>query len=191
MMNSLPRNLQSRPFKWSEAKKEGLTQYSIQKLLDTKVIERISHGVYVFKDQIDISEVDQFKIHLLCLGQPSAICLISALVYFHLTDVIPKKTWILVNASKTTHQKGIRLWRRRNPQWNVGITNLDEIKITSIARTLVDCLRFHNLVGGPQFILKAVRLALEEKKINMSDLLKMAEKLGVKKRILPYLEALS
>jgi Recombinase len=76
-------------------------------------------------------------------GQPSAICLISALPFYHLTDVIPKKTWVLGNANKITTQKDIRLWRRRNPNWNVGIKPIDGLAITSVDRTSFGyrCLR--------------------------------------------------
>ena len=188
---ALPKKLHSRPFTWAEAKALGLTQYAVQQLLDKGTIERLSRGIYRSKTYIDLPEEDQYNAVLLRVGQPSAICLISALAYYHLTDVIPKKTWVLVNANKITAQKDIRLWRRRNPNWNVGVKTMDGLAITTVERTLVECLRYSNLVGGPSLVLSAVRLALGEKKTTMSDLLKMSEKLGAKKRILPYLEALS
>jgi predicted transcriptional regulator of viral defense system len=190
-MGKLPKKLQNRPFTWAEAKASGQTQYTIQQLLDTGAIERLSRGIYRARTHVDFDEEAQYNVALLRVGQPSAICLISALAYYHLTEVIPKKTWVLVNANKITTQKDIRLWRRRNPDWNVGIKTIDGLAVTSLERTLVECLRNSNLVGGPSLVLNAVRLALEEKKTTMSDLLKMAEKLGAKKKILPYLEALT
>lgn len=191
MADKLPEKLRYRPFTWAEAKDAGLTEYALRQLLENSTIERLAHGVYRSTTDVDYSEEDQYKSALLRVGQPSAICLISALTYYHLTDIIPKKTWVLVNADKITNQKDIRLWRRRNPKWNVGIKTTSGLKITSVERTLVECLRYKNLVGGGALALGAVRLALEEKKTTMSDLLKMAEKLGVKNKVLPYLEVLS
>ena len=191
IMCKLLKKLQSGPFTWAEAKNLGLTQYALRQLLENGKIERLTRGVYRAKTHIDFSEEEQYAANLLRVGQPSAICLISALAYYHLTDVIPRKTWVLVNANKITTQKDIRLWRRRNPQWNVGIKTIDELAVTSVERTLVECLSYSNLVGGPSLVLSAIRLALQEKKTTMSDLLKMAEKLGAKKKILPYLETLA
>lgn len=192
IMAKLLKKLQSGPFTWSEAKKLGVSQYELRHLLVNGTIERLARGVYRAKTHIHFSEEDQHHAALLRVGQPSAICLISALAYYHLTDVIPKKTWVLVNANKITTQKDIRLWRRRNPQWSVGIKTTDgRFAVTSVERTLVECLRYSNLLGGPSLALSVIRLALQDKKTTMSNLLKMAEKLGAKKKILPYLEALA
>jgi predicted transcriptional regulator of viral defense system len=190
-MVKLPKKLQSGPFTWSEAKTLGVSQYELRHLLVNETIERLARGVYRAKTHIDFSEGDQHNVAILRVGQPSAICLISALAYHHLTDVIPKKTWVLVNANKITTQKDIRLWRRRNPNWSIGIKTLDGLTVTSIERTLVECLRYSGLIGGPFLVISSIRLALQENKTTMSELLKMAEKLGAKKKILPYLEALA
>ncbi len=191
-MVKLPKKLQSGPFTWSEAKKLGVSQYELRHLLVNETIERLARGVYRAKTHTDFSEGDQYHVAILRVGQPSAICLISALAYHHLTDVIPKKTWVLVNANKITTQKDIRLWRRRNLQWSVGIKTIDgRFAVTSVERTLVECLRYSGLIGGPFLAISSIRLALQENKTTMSELLKMAEKLGAKKKILPYLEALA
>jgi hypothetical protein len=190
-MKNLPKNLLGRPFSWTEAKSSGMTQYALRQFLSSGIIERIARGVYRTTLDVDLSPEDQFKSALLRVGQPSAICLISALAFHHLTDVIPKKTWVMASAEKITNQKDIRVFRRRNPKWHIGIEIIDGLKITNVERTLLECLYYKDLAGGAAFAVSAIRLALNEKKTTMSDLLKMSKKLGVEKRILPYLEALS
>ena len=190
-MGTLPQKLSKGPFSWEEAKSAGLTQYALRLLLETGKVERLAHGVYRSTEEVDLSPEDQYKAVLLRVGKPSAICLISALAYYHLTDVIPKQTWALVGADKLSNQKDIRLWRRRNPRWRIGIIVLDEVRITNVERTLIECLHHKNLIGGTALAIDAIRLAIQEKKTTMSDLLKMAERLGVKNKILPYLEVLT
>ena len=189
-MDKLPKKLQNHPFSWTDAKSAGITQYALKQLLNTGKLERLAHGVFRTTEEVDLSPEDQYKSALLRAGKPSAVCLISALAYYHLTDVIPKKTWVLVNANKITNQQDIRLWRRRSPKWNLGMKTVDGLKITTVERTLLECLHYKDLAGGAALALNAIRLALEEKKTTMSNLLKMAEKLGLKKKILSYLEVL-
>lgn len=190
MSHNLPKKLQKRPFTWAEAKAEGITEYTMRNLLQCGAVERLSRGVYRSTAEIDLSEVDQYKSAILRVGQPSAICLISALTYHQLTDIIPKKTWIMVNSGKVRSNNDIRLWRKRQPKWKIGIKTINGVKVTTIERTLVESIGNKNLVGGIGVAMSAVRLALEEKKVTVSGLLKMSEKLGVKNKIVPYLETL-
>ena len=189
-MSILHKKLQQEPFSPKEAKKVGVDRNQLAKLLRQGVVVRIAHGVYQSSEVIDLSEEDLMKSALLRAREPSAICLQSALSYYNLTDIIPKKVWILVSATKTSHQKDLRLWRRRQPKWNIGIKTIGKLKITSIERTIVECLRHKELIGGPGEAISALKRAFNDKKTTTTKLLSMANKLKVKDRILPYLEAL-
>jgi predicted transcriptional regulator of viral defense system len=189
-MSVLHKKLQQEPFSPREAKKLGVDRNQLAKLLRDGVVVRVAYGIYLSSNIIDLSEEDQMKSALLRTGEPSAICLQSALSYYNLTDIIPKKIWILVLATKVSHQKDLRLWRRRKPKWDIGIDKKGKLRITSIERTIVECLRYKELVGGPGEAVSALKRALSERKTTPTKLLKIASKLEIKERVLPYLESL-
>jgi predicted transcriptional regulator of viral defense system len=138
----------------------------------------------------EYNEVNQFKVATLVVGQPSAICLISALSVYGLTDVIPRKTWITVPAAKRTQISSLKVLRQSDPQWNIGIEEKDGYMITSIERTLVESFCYKNLIGSTVPI-EALREAVRKKLTTPSKVLDMAKKMEVVHRILPYLEAMA
>ena len=124
------------------------------------------------------------------MGKPSAICLVSALSVYGLTDVIPRKTWITVPATKRTQISSLKVLRQIDPQWNIGIEKKDGYMITSIERTLVESFCYKNMIGSNTPI-EALREGIRQKLTTPSKVLDMAKKMGVVHRILPYLEAMA
>ncbi len=188
-MNPLPPKLQEKPFTSSQAAKSGLNFYELSKLVSSGVVEQVARGIYRAAGG-DISEEEQCRIATLRVGTPSAICLVSALSYHHLTDTIPKKTWIMVPGNKRTVDRALKLFRARNPHWKIGIEKHDGYSVTTIERTLVDCLT-HRSRLGTQIGIDALRKATASKKTTLGKILEMAGHLGVSHRILSYIEALS
>lgn len=133
---------------------------------------------------------ERYRIASLRCGLPSAICLVSALEYHHLTDHISKHVWVLVPSSKRTSLKELRLLRSREPQWDIGIKKTQKYWITTPERTIVDCLIHRRLIGN-QVALEALKKAISQKKVKPGNVLDMAKKMGVEHRVLPYIEALS
>ena len=188
-MRNLPSKLQEKPFTLRQAAQLGLSFYELSKLVSSGVVEQMARGIYRAAGG-DIGEEEQYRVATLRVGTPSAICLLSALSHYHLTDVIPKKTWIMVPGQKRTSDRTVKLFRARNPNWKIGIQREDGYSITSIERTLVDCLTQRSRLGT-NTSMAALRTAVESKKTMLSKVLEMAKELGVVHRILPYIEALS
>lgn len=188
-MGSLPSKLQEKPFTISQAAKQGLSFYELGKLVSSGTVEQIARGIYRAVAG-DIGEEEQYRIATLRVDTQSAICLLSALSHYHLTDVIPKKTWIMVPGQKRTSDRTLKLFRARNPNWKIGIQKEDGYSITTIERTLVDCLTHRSRLGTNTSI-AALRAAIESKKTTLGKVLEMAKELGVVHRILPYIEALA
>jgi predicted transcriptional regulator of viral defense system len=185
----LPSKLREKPFTSSQAAKLGLSFYELRKLVSQGVIEQVARGIYRTAGD-DIGEEEQYRIATLRVGTPSAICLISALSHFNLTDTIPKKTWIMVPGHKRTVDRRLKLFRARDPNWKIGIEKHDGYFITTIERTLVDCLA-HRSRLGTQIGIEALRRAITTKKTTLGKIMEMAAQLEVGHRILPYIEALS
>lgn len=179
-----------RPFSYQQAVELGLNKYALNKLIDEGLIERLEKGIYVPSDR-DITEPEvQYQLAMLRCGEPSCICLLSALDYYHLTDQIPKKVWIMVPQNKRVQSSGLKLIRARNPQWDIGILQEEGYRITSIERTLVDCLLHKSRLGFP-IPIESLKEALRQKKVKLNTILDMAVRLGVEHRVYPTIEALT
>lgn len=189
MEKQLPEELLLRPFTYQEALAEGLTRHRIRVLLESGEIERIERGLYQVAD-IDITEEEQYIRALKKVGEPSAVCLLSALSHYDLTDTIPTKVWLMVDDHKRIKSGYIKLYRARDPNWNVGIVSSENYSITSLERTIVDSLTHTKLVSA-RLGINALKQAIEEKKSTANKILSVAEELGVKHRVLPYIETLS
>ena len=187
MSIKLPKKLQKAPFSYSEAIQAGLSRYQLGCLLENESIERLDRGVYQ-STSLDLSEENQFRRATLVMGDKSAICLLSALSFYQLTDIIPKKVWIMVDAKKRSRNKNLKILRKRNAKWSIGIIKTRQYQITSVERTLIDCLLDASFPKAE--VLSSIRLAITNQMTDGTKILKMAEKLKVKDKVLPYLQAI-
>ena len=218
-MKTLPEQLLKKPFSTEEAVAQGISKTALTRMVKAGALERSSWGVYEVSDAVrdgrglgdgsgfgmgsssgaghgdgsgGIEYSEQEKMYIVATlrcGTPSAICLLSALEHYHVTDEITKQVWALVPASKRVISKDLKLVRSRNPQWNVGILKTKDYWITTIERSLVDCLLHRRLVGY-QVSLAALKQALAQKKVKLGQVYDVANSLGVAHRIRPIIEAL-
>ncbi len=188
-MTKLPKALQKGPFTYKQALASGLNLRTVRQLVADGQCYTVAKGVYM-PTSVEYNEVNQFKAATLVVGQLSAICLVSALSVYGLTDVIPRKTWITVPAKKRTQISTLKVLRQSDPQWNIGIEKKDGYTITSLERTLVESFCYKNMIGSTVPI-EALREAVRKKLTTPSKVLDMAKKMGVVHRILPYLEAMA
>jgi len=187
--DKIPVALQTLPFSMIQAEECGVSRHFLRVMLRDGLVEKIARGVYRFC-QSDYSEEDQFRAALLRAGKSSAICLISALSFHHLTDLIPNKTWILVPQIKRTIYKDLKLIRVSHPYWKTGIESGEGYRITSLERTLLDAFTYKRYVGIKTAV-DALKTALREQKTSLRKVLDMSLLLNVDARIRPYIESLS
>ncbi|MBL7670922.1 MAG: hypothetical protein JNM39_10595 [Bdellovibrionaceae bacterium] len=178
-----------KPFSRDELNRLGITSVQLSELLKAESVHRLSRGVYVLAGT-DLSNETQFQAATMRIDGPSAVCLLSALWYYNLTDHIPKKVWLLVPENKHTAHKDIRLLRSNNPHWKIGIEKHQNFAITNLERTIVESLCMKRILG-PQIGIDALKTALKEKKTTLDKVLRMAKSLGVDHRIQNYIEVLA
>ena len=188
-MSKVPAALKKAPFTYRQAKAHGLNQLSIRELVSSGTLELVARGVYR-TTKSDYNEEDQYRVATLLVGDPSAICLISALSYYGISDVIPRKTWIMVPHTKRSQYKELKLQRTRAPTWDVGIDAHNGYNITNIERTIVEAICNRTTIGT-QIAIEALRRSVQSKKTTLSKIMSMAKQLEVLHRVLPYIEALS
>lgn len=170
---------------------KGLTDNHIKSFVKDGDLERISRGVYqVAGGETDINSEVLFKIATLRMNCKSAVCLLSALEFYHLTDVISKKVWLMVDKQNRTAKSDIRVFRTANPYWNSGIRKEKGYSITTIERTLVDCLVQKKLIGTHTAI-AAIKTAISKKETTLAKVIDMATGLGVEHRLYIYFESLA
>jgi len=185
----LAKHFKNKPFLLKEARTIGITRYELKKLIELGRVVKLAHGTYsLFKG--DISLAQQFKNATTLIGKPSVICLLSALEFYDLTDLISKEIWLMVPADKRTHKKGVRLFRTTHLYLNIGIIKNQDFDITSVERTLVDMLT-HTRQIAIAVAIEALRRALHLNKTTLSKIVDTAKKLGVLHRIQSYIEALA
>jgi predicted transcriptional regulator of viral defense system len=187
MANDLSKSLKNRLFSYGEAREAGVTRHELRMLLKNGLIEQPTRGVYKDVHAI-LDDAQLFVSASIRVGNPSAICLISALSYYGVTDEIPNKTWIMTPFEKRSRFADLRLFRARNPHWEVGIEQQDGFRITSLDRTLIDCLTHRSQVGS-QLGIQALKTAILQKRTKLRDIAEMARQLGVFSRIKGIIEA--
>ena len=185
-INKLPK----RPMSYQEILRQGITRHYLKQLISEGAVERIDYGIYQVARQAEGLPKDQYMAATLKCGLPSSVCLLSALDHYNLTDQIPKKVWMLVPNNKRIRSKDLKLIRSRSPKWNIGIKKLKGYWITTIERTLIDCLIYKRLIGS-QVALSALKRSVVQKKIKLSNLYNMGKKLKVEHRIRSYIETLA
>lgn len=176
------------PFSYHDALTSGVSRRALQRLLADGQIERIGRGVYRDATRDDHGE-ESFRNATALVGEPSAICLLSALSHYGLTDLIPKRTWIMVPAPKRTTAAQVRLLRKRDPRWRIGITRQSGYSITTVERTILDTLCSSD--PGMDEGLSALKKALRQRLTTPAKIAEVARQLGVFNRLLPYLRAVS
>ena len=188
-MQKIPKILRKSPFTYRQAMDQGLTQGALQSLVESGDLEHVSRGIYRATDQ-DYNEENQYRTATLLMGAPSAICLISALAHYGVTDLIPKKTWIMVPHTKRSQHRELKLQRSRSPEWNIGIESRQGYSITSLERTIVEALCYRNKIGTSVAV-DALRKAVSSKKTSLSKIMAMAKQMSVLHRVIPYIETLA
>lgn len=178
-----------RPFAYKEALKWGASHYLLKKACEKKKLKKLRHGYYQkivegYTDEMSFIEASCY------MGVPSAICLLSALWFYNLSDEIPAQTWIMVPESKRSQESSIHLLRTREPLWDIGIIKHTLYWITSIERTIVDCLRYKHKIGR-EIGVKALKSYVGRDHKRMNQVYKMAQDMKFASQILPYLEILA
>ena len=214
----IPLKLLGKPFSIKKALFFGISKSTLTRMVKSGVLERVNRGVYQIADAVlngqgfgdgaglgmgsgcedgnddgsgnaytDL-EKSYISASIRC-GKQSSVCLLSALEYYHLTDEIPAQVWMMVPEFKRVVSKDLKIIRCRNPKWKIGIQKNPDFHITTIERTLIDCL-IHKKIVGQQVALTALKNALREKKVKLGNLYDLAKKMGVAHRIKPYIEIL-
>ncbi len=158
-------------------------------------VRRLGRGLYR-RTEADVTE--HYTVAAVCARVPQAIvCLLSALQVHEIGTQLPREVWIAIGHKDRPPRVGelpIRLVRFSGPSLQYGVETIHlegvPVRITSAARTVVDCFRFQRLVGR-DVALEALREALHERKASVDQIWRAAEVCRARSLLVRYLEVLA
>jgi predicted transcriptional regulator of viral defense system len=178
-----------------DIKKRGLPTVALTRMVRDGLLQRVGRGLYATPDR----PVSQFgALAELALKHPGVvICLLSALRLHNLTTQSPFELWAAIpnkaRAPKSDYPP-LRVVRFCGPALTEGIEEqiVDgvPIRVTNIARTVVDCFKFRNKIGL-DVALEALQEAWRAKRVTMDELWHHATLCRVANVMRPYLESLT
>ncbi len=179
----------------SEGIKQGIHPVVLYKLRDEGVIELLARGMYRLTERRNPSAPDLAIVATKI--RDGIICLISALSFHNLTTEIPHEVYVALGRTKRHPRLAyppVRIFRFSGVNLTEGIErhSIDgiDVKIYSVAKTVVDCFKFRNKIGL-SIALDALKESLRERKTTRKEVLRYAHLLRMTRIIMPYLEALS
>ena len=182
-------------FRQRDAAALGIHSRSLRRLVDDGAIERVARGLY----RVTEAELtEHYSRAAVCARVPDAIiCLLTALRIHELGTQLPRKVWIAIPhkaRAPRAPELPIRVVRFSGASLRYGVANMHfegvPARITTPARTVVDCFRFRRLFGV-HVALEALRDALQDRKATADQIWRAAEVCRAKSLVGPVLEALS
>ena len=180
-------------FRQRDAAEVGLHSRALRRLVDEGSVERVARGLYRCSD-VEITE--HYTRAAVCARVPGAVlCLLTALRIHEIGTQLPGKVWIAIphKARTPVVDLPIRVVRFSGASLRYGIEDTEfegvPVRITSPARTIVDCFRFRRIVGM-HVALEAVRDALADRRATPAQIERAAEACRAGSLVRPVLQAL-
>jgi predicted transcriptional regulator of viral defense system len=179
-------------FRLQDAPQLGLTRGRLRGLMQRGEIERVGRGLY--RRSGEITELD--TVATVCARVPGAIvCLLSALLIHGIGTQLPVEVWIALDRKARKprlDELPVRVVRFSGPMLRYGIETRRvqgvPIKLTSPARTIVDCFRYRKKIGL-DVALEALKDALQRRRASVGEINRAAQICHISTVIKPYLEA--
>ena len=181
-------------FRRREAADLGLDSRTLRRLVDDGTVDRVARGLY---RNTDAELTEHYTEGAVCARVPGAIvCLVTALDIYEIGTQLPRKVWIgIPHKARAPHvpELPIRVVRFSGASLRYGVVSatFDGVpgRITTPARTVVDCFRFRSIVGL-DVALEALRDTLYDRKATSGQIWRAAEICRARSLIRPALEAL-
>ena len=195
--------MDGRVMRWSEMEGHGISRRAMMGMLSSGDLVRVDHGLYRLTEAPVNSMADWDDIAAKYTSEGFVICLLTAAKHHGLVTQMPIDVWVGLPVGSKPTKPGVRpvFWRRTDSSgkphasWAEGVERLDvggrSYKITNAPRTVVDLYRWrHKLPDGERICFEALR-EYDDKKMNRSDLRKIAHIFGVGNEISELLMAKS
>ncbi|HEX4954985.1 MAG TPA: type IV toxin-antitoxin system AbiEi family antitoxin domain-containing protein [Thermoanaerobaculia bacterium] len=180
-------------FRPSELRVLGVRSDQLRTLVQEGTVERVGRGLYRLTEA---ETTEDYSLAAVCARVPeSIVCLLSALQVHDIGTRVPAEVWLAIPhkaRAPRLPEVRVRIVRFSGAAWTYGIvaTSFEGVpaRITSPARTVVDCFRYERLVGR-ETALEALYDGLRQKKVTTDSLYRTLEMLP-SRRLRAALEAM-
>ena len=172
----------------------GISHRRLMGLVAEGLVDNLGNGLYRLSE---VESTEAETIAMVAAAIPNAImCLLTALRFHEIGTQSPHEIWIALNrkARKPTRAPArVRVVRFSGAMLTYGVTRQSVLgvpfRITSPARTVVDCFRYRNKLGL-DIALEALSDALRSRAANVDEIVRAAEVCRAQTVMRSYLEAL-
>ena len=159
-LNLLTPLLSKKSFSARDAKELGISSALIAYYIKIGLITRLKRGVYqgVENNKSSFSQWSEL-VEISQIIPNGAVCLVTALQLYDITDEMPRKYWIAIpHGTSYKKIKHVRLTRFRNMTLGLTTISVDgvNIQIFDLERTLIDAFR----LLSKEISIKALKMAL-------------------------------
>ncbi len=166
-------------FRWAQAHDAGVSQSRLYRWLESGLIERVGHGLYL---QADAPAVDLDLIEVALAAPEATLCLATALAQHGLIDEIPSAIHLALpkNLNRPKLAAPVR-WHHFDPvTFEVGRGEFEvapgfSIWLYDAPRSIVDAYRLRHLEGN-EMAREALRTWIQRSGSQPSTLLQTAER---------------
>ena len=178
-----------------DAGESGIHPEALRRLVNAGKIVRVSRGVYSLPNRDQSQHID--LAHAATRIRHGVICLLSALQYHDIGTQLPHEVWMMID--RRAHHPRVdhppmRFVLGSGRALTAGVSRVEidghQVRMTNIAKTVVDCFRFRRHVGL-DVALEALREVLRKRKCTPAELSRLSVACRVGALMRPYLEALA
>jgi predicted transcriptional regulator of viral defense system len=199
LMDSQSRILQiarkKRLFRLSETQQAGIHPEAVRRLTSQGQLARIGRGLYALPS---LEPTEHHTLAVVAKRVPKGIvCLLTALRFHGLGTQNPRDVWLAVDRRAGMPRidfTPVRIVRMSTAALSTGIEErtIDgvRVRITSPARTVVDCFKFRNKIGIDVAV-EALKDYRRLRKGSVDELWRQADRLRMANVIRPYWDAMS
>jgi predicted transcriptional regulator of viral defense system len=170
----------------------GLTRGRLRGMLRRGEIHRAGRGIY--RPLAEATERD--TVAAICARVPGAIiCLLTALAIHRIGTQLPADVWIALDRKARKPRitdLPVRLVRYSGAMLTYGVDGVViqgvPARITSPARTVVDCFRYRNKIGI-DVALEALKESLRTRRATVDAIIRASQVCRVSSVMAPYLQA--
>jgi predicted transcriptional regulator of viral defense system len=195
-MPSLPRAIRNKGiFRLTEARALGVHPEQIRRLTRQGHLTRLGRGLYGAASAVP---TEHHTLAEVAKRVPKGIvCLLTALRFHSIGTQNPRDVWLAVDRRAGIPKidfAPVRIVRISGVALTAGIDEYDiehvNVRITSPARTVVDCFKFRNRIGIDVAV-EALREYRRLRKGTVDELWRQADRLRMTRVMRPYWDAMS
>lgn len=178
-----------------DLEERGLARSRIREAVNAGALERIGRGLYGLPGAAFTEHHSLVQATRRVPG--GAVCLLSALRFHDLTSQSPHEVWLAIGPKDRMPAAGnppLKIVRFGQEHFQLGLETHKvegvEIRVYSVARTVVDLFRYRNKIGL-DVALEALKEGWRERRFSLAQVNDIASRCRMARVLKPYLEALT